>query len=76
MRGNSVYLGDAVYARFDGYGIELRLNQHSGSVLIYLEPGTIEALQEFWDRAKREAAESWTKAMQEAARGVEPSEPG
>src|SRR5260370_4154191 len=25
---NTIYLGDAVYAHYDGYGIELRLNSH------------------------------------------------
>jgi hypothetical protein len=35
---NPIYLGDAVYAYFDGYGLELRLNRHDSECVIYLEP--------------------------------------
>jgi hypothetical protein len=54
---NPTYLGDAVYAFYDGNGIELKLNHHASSCLIYLEPEVIEALGSFWARmqAKREA---------------------
>jgi hypothetical protein len=54
---NPIYLGDAVYAFYDGNGIELKLNHHASQCLIYLEPEVIEALKSFWARmqAKREA---------------------
>ena len=54
---NPIYLGDAVYAFYDGNGIELKLNHHQSPCLIYLEPEVIEALKSFWARmqAKREA---------------------
>jgi len=51
---NPIYLGDAVYAFFDGNGIELRLNHHGSPCLIYLEPEVVEALNRFWAHAKRE----------------------
>jgi hypothetical protein len=44
---NTIYLGDVVYATLDGYGIELRLNEHIGRCLIYLEPETLQNLIEF-----------------------------
>jgi hypothetical protein len=51
MDRNTTYLGDAVYAYYDGNGIELRLNHHDARCLVYLEPEVIEALVAFW-RAK------------------------
>jgi hypothetical protein len=53
MKENPIYLGDAVYAFFDGNGIELKLNHHLSPCLIYLEPEVIEALAAFWQKAKR-----------------------
>jgi hypothetical protein len=40
---NPVYIGDAVYAYFDGNGIELRLNRHDSKCVIYLEPEVIKS---------------------------------
>ena len=45
---NTIYAGDAVYATFDGCGIELRLNSHESECLIYLEPEVMANLIEFW----------------------------
>ena len=45
---NPTYLGDAVYAYFDGYGIELRLNWHDSKCIIYLDPEMIGNLHLFW----------------------------
>jgi hypothetical protein len=53
MSGNPIYLGDAVYAFFDGNGIELKLN-HASRCLIYLEPEVVEALMLFWAQVKLE----------------------
>jgi hypothetical protein len=44
---NPVYLGDGVYAYFDGAGIELRLHHHASPCLLYLEPEVLDALQNF-----------------------------
>ena len=44
---NPTYLGDAVYAYFDGNGIELRLNAHDQPCTVYLEPETLQNLIEF-----------------------------
>lgn len=48
MSENTIYLGDAVYARFDGCGIELRLNDHRSECAVYLEPEVMQALIDFW----------------------------
>lgn len=37
-------MGDVIYAHFDAYGIELKLNDHRTSVAVYLEPNVIHAL--------------------------------
>ncbi len=43
-----VYLGDAVYAVFDGFSISLRLNHHGNTRdQIRLEPGVQVALQAY-----------------------------
>jgi hypothetical protein len=46
---DTIYLGDAVYAHFDGYGIELRLNDHRNQCVVYLEPEVMQNLIEFWE---------------------------
>lgn len=43
---NETYLGDAVYASFDGYQIKLRTGDANNQV-IYLEPGVYAALTRF-----------------------------
>jgi hypothetical protein len=43
--GTPVYIGDAIYACYDGNGIELRLNHHEAPYAVYLEPEVIAALQ-------------------------------
>lgn len=44
---NPTYLGDAIYAYFDGFGIELRLNDHREPCTVYLEPSVLAALNQF-----------------------------
>jgi len=53
------YIGDGVYVEFDGFGIQLstqRLDDDLGVILhwIYLEPGVMQALNDFAMRIKRE----------------------
>lgn len=50
MKDNPVYLGDAVYAFYDGCGVELKLNSHTSRCLIYLEPEVLQNLIEFYQR--------------------------
>jgi len=52
-----VYLGDGVYASFDGYGIWLAANHHE-NVVIALEPSVFERLVEYKDRLVTKYAES------------------
>lgn len=44
---NETYLGDGVYASFDGWQIELRTPRVSGDHVLYLEPAVWRALQAF-----------------------------
>lgn len=49
------YLGDGVYAVFDGYGIWLHANDHkSPTDRVYLEPQVMEALVRFEKHSKSE----------------------
>lgn len=45
------YIGDGVYVLFDGYGFQLRANDHANPTdIIYLEPAVLESLNNFADR--------------------------
>lgn len=47
------YLGDGVYAIFDGYGIWLHANDHRDPTdRIYLEPQVLQALMKFEKKLK------------------------
>jgi hypothetical protein len=50
---DTIYIGDAIYAHYDGYGIELRLNDHRNECAIYLEPEVLQALTEFYKRCSQ-----------------------
>jgi hypothetical protein len=39
---------DAVYAHFDGLGLDLKLNSHENECVVYLEPEVMQNLIEFW----------------------------
>jgi hypothetical protein len=45
------YLGDGVYAQFDGYNVSLIVNDHRNNPVVVLEPGVIKALNDFYNRA-------------------------
>ena len=53
---NETYLGDGVYATFDGYAIILDLRGQDATTKIYLEPSVMEALIKF-NRTCREENE-------------------
>ena len=46
---NNIYLGDGVYASFDGYQIWLAVNHHENKQ-VALEPKVMEALLEYANR--------------------------
>lgn len=54
---NETYLGDAVYASYDGYQIRLRTGDYNNQV-IYIEPMVWEALVRYVDSlaAKQETS--------------------
>ena len=54
MGSNSVYIGDGVYAEYDGHGIWLKANGDSNDDdRIYLEPAVWNALLQFVDRLSK-----------------------
>lgn len=56
LNGEEVYLGDAVYASFDGYQIRLRCDAPAHPNVIYIEPEVFDALLKFVERLKKEGA--------------------
>lgn len=53
---NKEYLGDSVYAEFDGYNVILTTNNYGPDTnTIYLEPNVIEKLNNFIVRQKEKA---------------------
>jgi hypothetical protein len=42
-----IYLGDAVYASFDGYQIWLHLNDHRSPGVVALDPAVYESLKHY-----------------------------
>lgn len=52
-RENHSYIGDGVYAFFDGYGIRLRTGDHRDGRYddeIYIEPDVLHSLNKFYER--------------------------
>ncbi len=41
------YMGDGVYAEYDGYGVTLRANSHDNTNLIYIEPFVLDNINNF-----------------------------
>lgn len=55
-RANHCYIGDGVYAEFDGYGIWLRTGNHQEHLCddkIYMEPDVLDSLNKFVEHLKR-----------------------
>jgi hypothetical protein len=53
------YLGDSVYAEFDGFGIVLTTENGMGaSNTIVLEPEVLRALNEFVERTKQQSPQN------------------
>lgn len=46
----ATYLGDAVYASFDGYHIWLHVGSHMTPPCVALEPRVLQALNEYKER--------------------------
>ena len=49
---NETYLGDGLYARFDGFSIWLRAPRENGDHVIALEPGILSALIAYAEQVK------------------------
>ena len=48
------YIGDGVYAKYDGYTVTLYTDREEGRHYIVLEPEHIEALNNFIERSKED----------------------
>lgn len=53
---NETYLGDAVYASYDGYQIRLRTGDGNNQV-IYMEPAVLTSLFGFWGEIRKRQQE-------------------
>lgn len=50
---SEAYLGDGVYASFDGYSMTLALPCQPGGVEIVIDPSVYAALVKFWEESHR-----------------------
>jgi hypothetical protein len=55
---NETYLGDGLYASFDGWQIRLRAPREDGDHIVYLEPGTLGAFERYIADMRRPAPAS------------------
>lgn len=51
-RDKETYLGDGLYASFDGCGISLRTSRFDGEHWVYLEPDVYESLLAYVEKLK------------------------
>lgn len=42
------HIGDGVYVEWDGFALQIRVNDHRNPVLVTLEPFVLEALNNFY----------------------------
>lgn len=50
------YVGDGVYATFDGYGLEIRVNDHTNPIAVYFEPEVLQRINHFYKQEKEKGA--------------------
>ena len=62
---NEAYLGDGVYAEFDGFGITLYTDRLEGRHWIYFEPDVMKALDEF----RKQISPTLTPAEEDGLKG-------
>lgn len=53
---HETYLGDGLYAWFDGYQVWLRAPREGGDHVVALEPETLEAFEQFVRKLRTERA--------------------
>lgn len=59
------YLGDGLYASFDGWMIKLRAPREHGDHWVALEPGVIESFERFVSGVRQYCAEARARAEAE-----------
>lgn len=58
MSERETYLGDGLYASFDGWQFALRAPRDGGNDFVYLEPSTLEAFERFVRDVRSDQAEA------------------
>jgi len=58
------HIGDGVYVQYNGYGIDIRVNDHQNPVAVVLEPAVVHNLNLFLARKQEEKAELIRKETQ------------
>jgi hypothetical protein len=61
------YLGDGLYASFDGYQIKLRAPRENGDHYVYLDPKTLVNFEAYVARLKQEHDHAASQAKIDAA---------
>lgn len=68
MPTEETYIGDGLYARFDGFQIELRAPRDDGDDFVYLEPGMLDRLRDMvkdYDPTPADDGREWPQAESE-----------
>lgn len=55
---NHTHIGDGVYASFNGFQIELRVNDHRTNPLVFLEPEVMDNLIKYYNSIIEQAVAS------------------
>jgi hypothetical protein len=64
MSAKEIYLGDGLYASFDGWQFCLRAPREHGDHVVYLEPSMLDALNEYAKRLARSPQETGSDAQE------------
>ena len=54
MTTNEHYIGDGLYASFDGFGFTLRAPRETGDHTVYLEPDVLASFIQYVEQIKKE----------------------
>lgn len=57
---NITHIGDGIYAYFNGYSIELKVNDHRNPTVVVLDPGVLESLNNFYKQQLKQQEDEKT----------------
>lgn len=58
MMAREIYLGDGLFASFDGWQVKLRAPRPGGDDVCYLDPGTLASFLEYIKRVEKACADA------------------